>query len=61
MEFAQNGNLLDTIRRDLYIDERRSRKWFKQLVDAVDYCHTRGIVHRYLNIQLILIYKSIII
>ncbi|XP_057324712.1 testis-specific serine/threonine-protein kinase 4-like [Microplitis mediator] len=46
MEYAQNGSLLDTIRRDIFIDENRSRKWFKQLLDAVDYCHTRGVVHR---------------
>lgn len=46
MEFAQNGNLLDIIRRDTYIDEGRSRRWFRQLLDAVDYCHERGVVHR---------------
>lgn len=46
MEYAQNGSLLDLIRRDTYIDEDRSRKWFKELVDAVEYCHERGIVHR---------------
>ena len=46
MEFAQNGSLLDIICRDSYIDETRSRQWFRQLVDAVDYCHERGVVHR---------------
>lgn len=46
MEFAQNGNLLDIIRRDTYIDEGRSRRWFRQLLEAVDYCHERGVVHR---------------
>lgn len=46
MEFAQNGSLLDIIRRDTYIDEGRSRRWFRQLLDAVDYCHERGVVHR---------------
>ncbi|XP_015438909.1 PREDICTED: testis-specific serine/threonine-protein kinase 3-like [Dufourea novaeangliae] len=46
MEYAQNGSLLDIIRRDTYIDEFRSRRWFRQLLEAIDYCHGRGIVHR---------------
>ncbi|XP_076173669.1 testis-specific serine/threonine-protein kinase 3 [Ptiloglossa arizonensis] len=46
MEYAQNGSLLDIIRRDTYIDEVRSRKWFRQLLEGIDYCHRRGIVHR---------------
>ncbi|KAL6441294.1 hypothetical protein ACFW04_003507 [Cataglyphis niger] len=46
MEYAQNGSLLDVIRRDIYIDELRSRKWFRQLLEAIDYCHEHGIVHR---------------
>lgn len=46
MEYAQNGSLLDVIRRDIYIDELRSRKWFRQLLEAIDYCHNHGIVHR---------------
>ncbi|XP_011696629.1 PREDICTED: testis-specific serine/threonine-protein kinase 4-like [Wasmannia auropunctata] len=46
MEYAQNGSLLDIIRRYTYIDELRSRRWFRQLLDAIDYCHEHGIVHR---------------
>ncbi|XP_076620720.1 testis-specific serine/threonine-protein kinase 3 [Colletes latitarsis] len=46
MEYAQNGSLLDIIRRDTYIDELRSRRWFRQLLEGIDYCHRRGIVHR---------------
>lgn len=46
MEFAHNGSLLDLIRRDIFIDEIRSRRWFTQLLDAVEYCHSRGVVHR---------------
>ncbi|XP_034948956.1 testis-specific serine/threonine-protein kinase 4-like isoform X2 [Chelonus insularis] len=46
MEYAQNGSLLDIIRRDMYIDEIRSRHWFKQLLDAIAYCHSCGVVHR---------------
>ncbi|CAH1275338.1 unnamed protein product [Diabrotica balteata] len=46
MEYAENGSLLDIIRKDGHIDETRARKWFRQLVDAVEYCHDRGVVHR---------------
>ncbi|ENN80185.1 hypothetical protein YQE_03381, partial [Dendroctonus ponderosae] len=46
MEFAENGSLLDIIRKDQHIDEIRSRKWFKQLTYAIEYCHDRGVVHR---------------
>ncbi|CAG9766237.1 unnamed protein product [Ceutorhynchus assimilis] len=46
MEFAENGSLLDIIRKDSYIDEHRSRKWFRQLVYGIEYCHDRGVVHR---------------
>ncbi|KAL1493961.1 hypothetical protein ABEB36_009640 [Hypothenemus hampei] len=46
MEYAENGSLLDIIRKDQSIDEMRSRKWFRQLVSAIEYCHDRGVVHR---------------
>lgn len=46
MEYAENGSLLDVIRRDSYIDEDRSRKWFRELLEAVQHCHDRGVVHR---------------
>ncbi|XP_031364366.1 testis-specific serine/threonine-protein kinase 3-like isoform X2 [Apis laboriosa] len=47
MEYAQCGSLLDIIRRDTFIDEFRSRRWFRQLLEAIDYCHGRGVVHSY--------------
>ncbi|XP_074029598.1 testis-specific serine/threonine-protein kinase 3 [Leptinotarsa decemlineata] len=46
MEYADNGSLLDIIRKDHFIDEVRSRKWFRELVNAVEYCHEKGVVHR---------------
>ncbi|KAL0114608.1 hypothetical protein PUN28_011722 [Cardiocondyla obscurior] len=55
MEYAQNGSLFDIIRHDTYIDEFRSRKWFRQLLDVIDYCHKRGIVHRDIKCENLLI------
>ncbi|VVD05519.1 unnamed protein product [Leptidea sinapis] len=36
-------SLLDVIRKDQHIDELRGRRWFRQLVEAVEYCHDREI------------------
>jgi len=46
MEYAENGSLLDIIRKESYIQENRARRWFRQLVEAIEYCHERGVVHR---------------
>lgn len=47
MEYAENGSLLDIIKRDGKIDDDRARKWFMELVNAIEYCHSKGVVHRY--------------
>lgn len=46
MEFADHGSLLDIIKRDTKIDEDRARKWFIEATNAVEYCHSNGVVHR---------------
>ncbi len=33
------------------MQESEARKKFRQIVNAVDYCHTRGIVHRDLKVR----------
>ncbi|KAL1462739.1 hypothetical protein WDU94_014552 [Cyamophila willieti] len=58
MEYAENGSLLDFIQREGYIDESRCKKWFRQLVDAIDYCHERGVVHRDIKCENLLIDKE---
>lgn len=55
MEYAEKGSLLDVIRREGYIDEARAKKWFGQLVDAINYCHERGVVHRDIKCENLLI------
>ncbi|XP_051173285.1 testis-specific serine/threonine-protein kinase 3-like isoform X2 [Leptopilina boulardi] len=61
MEYAQNGTLLDVIRRDKQIDETRSRQWFKELVEAVYYCHNRGVVHRDIKCENLLMNQNYVI
>ncbi|KAM0939253.1 putative protein kinase CAMK-CAMKL-CHK1 family [Dioscorea sansibarensis] len=44
MEYASGGQLTDRMRKAL--TERQARRYFQQLIDAVDYCHSRGVYHR---------------
>lgn len=46
MEFVRGGELYDEIVSRRRIDEDTSRKYFQQLIDAMCYCHRRGVVHR---------------
>lgn len=47
MEYAENGSLLDLIRRVNKVPEDKARKLFKQIIDVVSYIHGKGIVHRW--------------
>ncbi|XP_042491933.1 CBL-interacting serine/threonine-protein kinase 21-like isoform X2 [Macadamia integrifolia] len=46
MEYVPGGNLSDKLSYIKKFDEREARKYFQQLIDAVDYCHSRGVYHR---------------
>ncbi|XP_065357453.1 testis-specific serine/threonine-protein kinase 1 [Calliphora vicina] len=46
MQLAENGTLLDYVRDKKYLDEAQSRKLFQQLISAVEYIHSKGVVHR---------------
>ncbi|CEP14689.1 hypothetical protein [Parasitella parasitica] len=54
-EFCPNGDLLDALTESGRCSDVRVHKWFRQLTDAVKYCHTRGIVHRDLKLENILL------
>nr|UFP37824.1 CIPK9 [Lonicera japonica] len=45
LEFAKGGELFAKIARGRF-SEDLSRKYFRQLISAVGYCHSRGIFHR---------------
>lgn len=49
MEYAVNGNLFDYIKSHVYVDEVQSRIWFRQLINAMEYCHSCHIAHRYIT------------
>jgi testis-specific serine kinase len=46
MQYAEHGSLLELIRKENFIPERKSRKIFQQLISAIEYCHSVGVVHR---------------
>ncbi|XP_010054968.1 CBL-interacting serine/threonine-protein kinase 9 isoform X1 [Eucalyptus grandis] len=46
LEFVDGGELFDKIARHGRLKEDEARRYFQQLIDAVDYCHSRGVYHR---------------
>ncbi|PKA65488.1 CBL-interacting serine/threonine-protein kinase 5 [Apostasia shenzhenica] len=45
MEFVRGGELFDLVARGR-LPEDLARRYFRQLVSAVDFCHSRGVSHR---------------
>ncbi|KAA8514894.1 hypothetical protein F0562_018073 [Nyssa sinensis] len=46
LEFVTGGELFDKISSKGRLKEDESRNYFQQLINAVDYCHSRGVFHR---------------
>ncbi|CAI5515653.1 unnamed protein product [Closterium sp. Naga37s-1] len=46
LELAAGGQLFDRIVHRGRLSESEARRYFQQLVDAVDYCHAKGVCHR---------------
>lgn len=46
LEFITGGELYDQIVHQGKLSEKQSRRYFQQLIDAVDYCHSKGVYHR---------------
>ncbi|CAH9106729.1 unnamed protein product [Cuscuta epithymum] len=46
MEYVTGGELFDKITSQGKLREDEARKYFQQLINAVDYCHSRGVFHR---------------
>lgn len=46
LEFVMGGDLYNKIAQDGRLRENEARKYFQQLITAVDYCHSRGVAHR---------------
>ncbi|XP_023533187.1 CBL-interacting serine/threonine-protein kinase 3 isoform X1 [Cucurbita pepo subsp. pepo] len=46
LEFVTGGELFDKIVNHGRMTESEARRYFQQLINAVDYCHSRGVYHR---------------
>lgn len=46
LEFVTGGELFDKIVHQQRLSENESRAYFQQLIDAIDYCHSKGVYHR---------------
>lgn len=55
MQFAENGSILDLIHKEKRLPEARACHFFRQIVAAVEYCHSQGICHRDIKCENILL------
>ncbi|KAI7904445.1 kinase-like domain-containing protein [Cokeromyces recurvatus] len=58
MDYIEGGELFDHIRQAKGLSPSTSRRWFRQLIQAVDYIHKNNIIHRDLKPENIMIDKS---
>ncbi|MBA0811481.1 hypothetical protein Gohar_003378, partial [Gossypium harknessii] len=55
LEYATGGELFDKIASNGKLSEAEGRKFFQQLIDGVGYCHDKGVFHRDLKLENVLI------
>lgn len=58
MEYASGGELLDHLTSKGKLNEKEARKYFRQLVSAMDHCHLANVVHRDLKLENLLLNAS---
>jgi len=46
MEYVKGGELFNRVADKGKLPEEEARKYFQQLISAVDFCHSRGVYHR---------------
>lgn len=57
-EYASNGEIFDHLVENGRMKEPEAARVFTQLVSAVDYCHLKGVVHRDLKAENVLLDKD---
>lgn len=55
LEFVTGGELFNKVSRNGKLKESDTRKYFQQLIEVVSYCHSKGVYHRYLKPENVLL------
>ena len=55
MEFLEGGELLDKVEKATKFSEQQARIYFKQIVEAMNYCHKNNLIHRDLKLENVLL------
>ncbi|KAK6913603.1 NAF domain [Dillenia turbinata] len=55
LEYVTGGELFDKIATKGKLPEAEGRKLFQQLIDGISYCHDRGVFHRDLKLENVLV------
>ncbi|KAI9208700.1 kinase-like domain-containing protein, partial [Polychytrium aggregatum] len=55
MEYASGGELIDYIAARSRLTEKEARKFFRQIISAMDHCHQANVVHRDLKLENLLL------
>lgn len=58
MEYAPGGELIDYILTKKHLNETEARKFFRQIISAIDHCHMANVVHRDLKLENLLLSKD---
>ncbi|KAJ3065468.1 MAP/microtubule affinity-regulating kinase 3 [Podochytrium sp. JEL0797] len=58
MEYASGGELIEYIAARNYLSEREARKFFRQIISAMDHCHMASVVHRDLKLENLLLNEN---
>ncbi|XP_076886506.1 CBL-interacting protein kinase 18-like [Bidens hawaiensis] len=54
LEYAKGGELFDKVANGK-LNEQTAQRYFHQLINAVDFCHSRGVYHRDLKLENLLL------
>ncbi|KAI8875923.1 hypothetical protein K501DRAFT_125076, partial [Backusella circina FSU 941] len=58
MDYIEGGELYDKIKQSKRLAEPTARRWFREIIEAVEYIHSHNIVHRDLKPENVLIDKT---